>query len=112
MASLLPPTDLDALRDGMGEWLHNSMVAALTPGYDGWLDDDLAFVQDWGFALSDVRVPVLVMAGGEDLMVPVAHGEWLASHLPDATRDVVPEAGHFSLLAGVARLNAWLLHHW
>jgi pimeloyl-ACP methyl ester carboxylesterase len=112
MASLLPETDLQAMRTGLGGWLHDSAVAALSGGRDGWLDDDLAFVADWGFAVADVQVPVLVMSGGADLMVPVAHGEWLAAHLPAAERDVVPEAGHLSLLAGVGRLHEWLLLRW
>lgn len=112
MASLLPPADLRALDDGLGEWLHASMSDALASGYDGWLDDDLAFVREWGFALSDVRVPVLVLGGGQDLMVPVAHARWLAAHVPGAEQDVDPDAGHVSLLQGIDRVHAWLLERW
>jgi len=112
MQSLLPPADLKALDAGLAGWLHANMVAALTPGHEGWLDDDLAFVRDWGFALSDVRRPVLVMAGGQDLMVPLAHGQWLAEHLSGATAHIDAEAGHLSLLAGVDRMHEWLLARW
>ncbi|GAA4345283.1 alpha/beta fold hydrolase [Angustibacter luteus] len=112
MASLLPPADLVALRGGIGTWLHDSAVAALAQGHDGWLDDDLAFVQDWGFDLADVQAPLLVVAGGQDLMVPVAHGEWLAETVPGASRSIDPDAGHLSLLAGVDAVHGWLLDRW
>lgn len=112
MASLLPPVDLRALEQDLGEWLHASMSDALAPGYDGWLDDDLAFVRDWGFSLADVRVPVLVVGGGQDLMVPVAHAHWLGAHVPGAEQDLDPDAGHLSLLESAGRLHAWLLERW
>ncbi|GAB3600417.1 alpha/beta hydrolase [Angustibacter peucedani] len=112
MASLLPPADLEALAAGLGDWLHESMTRGLAPGYDGWLDDDLAFVRDWGFALGDVRVPVLVVGGGQDLMVPVAHARWLGAHVPGAGSDVQDDAGHLSLLATPGPLHEWLLARW
>jgi pimeloyl-ACP methyl ester carboxylesterase len=112
LATLLPPPDLEALRGGLGDWLHDSMAEGLAPGYDGWLDDDLAFVQHWGFALDDVRVPVLVVGGGQDLMVPVSHAHWLTEHLPGAEQDVDPDAGHVSLLHGIGRVHAWLLERY
>ena len=112
MATLLPPADVAALRAGLGRWLHESMSAGLATSYDGWMDDDLAFVRDWGFDLADLHAPALVLAGGADLMVPVAHGEWLAAHLPGAERLVDAEAGHLSLMGDPARAHAWLLSRW
>lgn len=109
MRTLLPPADLAVLGGELGTWLHASMADGLRAGVDGWLDDDLAFVQPWGFALDDVRVPVLVMAGGQDLMVPVGHGAWLAQHVPGAAALVDDDAGHLSLLAGIGRAHTWLL---
>ena len=69
----------------------------LRSGNDGWFDDDLAFTRPWGFELSDMSVPVAVWQGGEDLMVPFAHGEWLASRIPTAHPRLRPEHGHLSL---------------
>ncbi len=112
MASLLPPADLRALEAGLGGWLHASMVAGLLPGIEGWLDDDLAFVTDWGFSLDTVRVPVLVVYGGQDLMVPKGHGAWLAENVPQASDDVDETAGHLSLWTDTSRLHAWLLARW
>jgi pimeloyl-ACP methyl ester carboxylesterase len=69
------------------------------PGIDGWLDDDLAFVRDWGFALQDVAVPVAVWHGEDDRMVPVGHGRFIADLLPDARRHLVAGEGHLSIAA-------------
>ena len=44
------------------------------------------------------RVPSLVLAGANDLMLPVAHSEALAAAIPTADYVVVPEAGHAVIL--------------
>jgi pimeloyl-ACP methyl ester carboxylesterase len=51
-------------------------------GVWGWVDDDLESVRPWGFAVGDIAVPVLVWYGSADVLVPPAHGEWLAAHVP------------------------------
>jgi pimeloyl-ACP methyl ester carboxylesterase len=66
-------------------------------GYYGWMDDDLAFVQSFGFKLSEITKPVLVWQGDDDFMVPRAHSEWLAKHIPNAKLNFVEGHGHISL---------------
>jgi pimeloyl-ACP methyl ester carboxylesterase len=63
-------------------------------GVWGWVDDDLAFVRPWGFELGDIAVPVLVLFGNTDVLVPAAHGRWLAEHVPGCVVKVDDEAGH------------------
>ena len=60
------------------------------------VDDDLAFVQPWGFDPSSISVPVLVRYGATDVLVPPAHGEWLAAHVPGCVVKVDGGAGHLS----------------
>ena len=69
---------------------------ALRPGVWGWVDDDLAFLQPWGFDVDQIRVPVTVRYGRQDVMVPAAHGAWLAAHILDAQVTVDEEAGHLA----------------
>jgi pimeloyl-ACP methyl ester carboxylesterase len=69
---------------------------ALAQGTQGWVDDDLAFVEPWGFDVFEIRVPVQVRYGATDVLVPAAHGAWLAAHVPGATVTVEAESGHMS----------------
>ena len=66
--------------------------------FDGWIDDDMAFVQKFGFDLSAITKPVLVWQGDDDFMVPKAHSEWLVKHIPTATLNFIPGHGHISLV--------------
>jgi pimeloyl-ACP methyl ester carboxylesterase len=63
-------------------------------GVGGWVDDDLAFLQPWGFDVGAVAVPVLIRYGRTDVLVPAAHGEWLAANVPGCIVDVSDSAGH------------------
>jgi hypothetical protein len=52
------------------------LTATFITSHDGWLDDHVAFAQDWGFALSDIRVPVSVWYGpGDEPAAKVLLGE-------------------------------------
>jgi len=102
MASLVPPVDQTALSGDLSEDVIAGMREGLAHGIDGWLDDDLAFVAPWGFELSEISRPVSLWQGSSDLMVPFAHGEWLAARVPGASVHLVPDAGHFSVAGGNA----------
>ncbi len=84
------------------------MEEAYCQGVDGWLDDDLVFVKDWGFDLSTLSVPAMVWYGTEDTLVPPAHGRWLADHVPDALV-VTMSGGHLELVNRAEELVGWLI---
>jgi len=63
-------------------------------GVGGWADDDLAFVKPWGFDIATIAVPVLIKYGLTDVLVPAAHGEWLAANVPGAIVEVDDTGGH------------------
>ena len=71
-------------------------------GPDGFIDDELGDVRPWGFEPGQVTVPVLVFHGGQDRMVPSAHGAWLAARCPDAELWLRPDDGHVSVLGSCA----------
>ena len=79
-------------------------------GVGGWVDDDLAHLRPWGFDVGQITVPVLIRYGTTDVLVPPAHGEWLAAHVPGCVAKVDGVAGH---LAGdpeqeIAEMARWL----
>ena len=58
------------------------------------LADLVLFARPWGFALSEVTVPVHWWHGTDDNLVPFADGEAMAAHLPDATVHSIVGGGH------------------
>ena len=100
MSTLLPDVDRAVVTAEFGEDLAASFHEALRVGVDGWLDDDLALAKPWGFDLDDVQVPVAVWQGSADLMVPCAHGVWLADRLPHSVVHLEHGEGHLSLALG------------
>ncbi len=109
MESLLPDVDKAALTGETAEYFHSSMTSGLRVSSDGWLDDDIAFVTPWGFDVASIAVPMLVMQGEQDLMVPFAHGQWLATAIPSADVRLLPDEGHVSLGEKVPDVHEWLL---
>lgn len=99
-----------AVIDAQADTLGRRWLIGLAPGADGWWDDGLATIGDWGFGLSQVRAPVLVVHGERDAIVPVTHGRWLAEAIPSAEPRLLDGEGHFSLLgAPLDAVYDWLL---
>jgi pimeloyl-ACP methyl ester carboxylesterase len=86
----------------------DQLFNALAPGVDGWVDDELAFVRPWGFDVTSIRVPTAIKFGRTDNLVPPAHGDWLAAHIPNAIVDASDAAGHAGDDADVERTYAWI----
>jgi pimeloyl-ACP methyl ester carboxylesterase len=111
LGSLLSPVDSAALTGELVSFLVLQFREGLREGILGQRDDDLAFVRPWGFETSDIKVPVQIWQGGEDRMVPFAHGEWLASRLPQGDIHLEPKEGHLSLVGRYPSVHEWLGSH-
>jgi pimeloyl-ACP methyl ester carboxylesterase len=113
LASLLSPPDVAVVNGGLARELLGSMREGVGVTRAGWLDDDLAFVRPWGFELSSISVPTLLWQGRQDLMVPAAHGEWLAEHVPGVEAHLSDEDGHLSVeQRRIGDVHAWLLERY
>jgi pimeloyl-ACP methyl ester carboxylesterase len=97
LRTLVSDVDKRALTGEFAEMLAESFRRAVSKGVAGWLDDDLAFTRPWGFELGSIRRPVAVWQGGQDRMVPFAHGAWLAERIRGARVHLHPDEGHLSL---------------
>lgn len=103
LGGLLSQPDTDVLVGDVAEFMASWMRLAASTGPYGYWDDGLAFIRHWGFDLKHVDMPVTVWRAGQDLMVPPAHGEWLAAHIPGAKPRSEPAEGHISLLTNHLR---------
>jgi pimeloyl-ACP methyl ester carboxylesterase len=99
LGDLVSPVDRGQLTGEFADFLAGSFRHAVSQGIEGWHDDDLAFVRDWGFPLAQAA-RVTVWQGDQDRMVPFAHGEWLAARIPGARAQLRTGDGHLSLLVG------------
>jgi pimeloyl-ACP methyl ester carboxylesterase len=112
METLLGAEDRAVLTGAFAEYMLDSDRHALSAGVDGWLDDDLAFLADWGFAPQAIARPVLLLHGDDDRFVPVAHGHWLAARIAGAEVRIDAGDGHLTLIERRMReVNEWLLSH-
>jgi pimeloyl-ACP methyl ester carboxylesterase len=100
LETLLPDVDRAVLTGEFGDDMAASFREAIRVSVDGWLDDDLAFTKPWGFGLEEITVPTMIWQGSADLMVPFAHGQWLASQLPGASVHLEEGEGHLSVGLG------------
>jgi len=112
IGGLLPEPDRAALTGEFAATLIASSNRAVANGVWGWFDDDMTFINGWGFELDAIAVPVALWQGRQDKMVPFAHGEWLAAHVPGARPHLHDEHGHLSLaVASFPQILDDLLEH-
>jgi pimeloyl-ACP methyl ester carboxylesterase len=108
-ASIYSDRDLRCMEGEFGAFLDASTKLGLEHQIDGPWDDEYAFVAvEWGFDLATIRTPLRLRQGRQDLMVPYAHGAWLAAHIPSAEPLLSETDSHLSLLDHLAEDLAWL----
>jgi pimeloyl-ACP methyl ester carboxylesterase len=96
LMSWLDTLDTEEPPEGMTDWVRRMLVQAfreaLAPGPGGLVDDYRSFLQPWGFDVAEVAAPTRIMVASED-ETSLAHGQWLARHIPGAQLVIVP-GGH------------------
>ncbi len=93
-----------------GTWvsLGRDAEQATNDGPEGLIDDDLAFAAPWGFDVAEISVPVLLVHGGEDRVVPPTHADALLRAIPASELWLRPRDGHVSVLDASAVGTDWL----
>ena len=95
---LIGDADKAVLEGAYAEESATTMRKGLAVSFDGWIDDDIAFIQPWGFDLGAISQPVHIWQGNDDFMVPHAHSYWLEKHIPGSKLNFIPGHGHISLV--------------
>jgi pimeloyl-ACP methyl ester carboxylesterase len=101
------PADWAAL-SGDWAWFGDVVGPAIASGPGGLIDDDLANVAPWGFDPAAVVAPALFLHGGQDLIVPSSHSEWVAARCSTGELELHPDDGHISILNSGADALRWL----
>jgi pimeloyl-ACP methyl ester carboxylesterase len=79
------------------------MLHARSAATPGTMIDDLEVCRrPWGFAPSEVTVPIVLWHGARDRLVPVRHALRLAAALPACATRLEPRGGHFFFADRVA----------
>jgi pimeloyl-ACP methyl ester carboxylesterase len=97
LGGLISGADAAVLTGEFAADLAQGLRGAVRNGIAGWRDDDLAFVAGWGFQVDAAAGRAAIWQGDQDNMVPFAHGQWLAAHIPGARVHLEPGAGHLTM---------------
>jgi pimeloyl-ACP methyl ester carboxylesterase len=89
--------------------LVESLREAFANGPAGWFDDAWCLTGPWGFALSEVALPVHMWNGEVDRNVPLHAVKRMAAELDVASFEVIPGGGHLSWLAQAESVHETLL---
>ncbi|MDH4234118.1 MAG: alpha/beta hydrolase [Gallionella sp.] len=67
--------------------------------------------ENFSHAISSVSAPTLILWGDNDLVVPLRTGKVLASRMPRARLEIIPDSGHVPMLEQTERLNTLVRKH-
>jgi len=83
-----------------------SMLRAAPPAAVAWAQRAMAARPDSFDVLRDVEVPVLVVAGDEDALMPRSEAQAMAAAVKDPELVFIPDAGHLTALEAPREFNA------
>jgi pimeloyl-ACP methyl ester carboxylesterase len=82
-------------------------AAGVSRGSVGWEQSAIALRHPWGFDLSDIDVPVLLIHGIDDPYVGIEHARWLQKNIHGANLLEI-EGGHFASWFQIRKQLAYL----
>ena len=109
----MPPGDQRVFADPLTrEMFVDDLILGSRGNMQALFLDIRLFARDWGFRLSELKVPVFLIYGDEDTIVPLEHGHHLASCIPESNLRVREKAGHLGGLEASREIIDVLLSAW
>ena len=92
-------SERDNLASAKPTWdvVMQSFTFTMQQGWEWVADDYSSYLKPWGFDPRDVQVPTIIWQGGLDVNVPVQHGKWLATNMPNARLELREEESHLGI---------------
>lgn len=81
---------------------------ALSESMDGWIDDVIALGHPWDVDLSEIKSPVLLWHGGDDVFSPVGHTKWLSTKIAHSELRIEENAAHFQAVTILPEILGWV----
>ena len=107
----LGPVDKALLEDeAQASGFMATVTEAFRQGVGGYAQDVMAQAKPWAFDFAAITVPVRVLHGDADMLVPIAHGRHTAAVIPGAKLETFPEHGHLSIMGEIPQLATDLAH--
>ena len=103
--ALFNQNDLNSRRMGR-ELAHALTTAPLPSGATLVAGLDLLRDTDLRAQVPTIRQPTLLLHGAQDALMPLAAAQWLATTLPQARLEILPDAAHAPFLSDAARCAA------
>jgi pimeloyl-ACP methyl ester carboxylesterase len=108
-AKMMPAADREILADeSLAATLSSEMHESYRQGARGVVKEAMLFTKPWGFRLEDIRVPVLLWHGSEDLNAPLAMAKEMERRIPSCTATYYEGDGHLYFLRRWAEIAAAL----
>jgi pimeloyl-ACP methyl ester carboxylesterase len=90
----------------------DDILRTVRGGLPGPALDLRVFVREWGFRLTDIRVPVHFWQGDADPIVTLAQAQHMAARVPRSTFVLRPEESHLGGFAVAHEAVATVMGHW
>jgi pimeloyl-ACP methyl ester carboxylesterase len=99
LASALPDEETKVLQTvpGLAEMLVDGYREGTRQGWQGAVADYRSIASPWGFALTDITVPLSLWHGDRDHLVPAHHAEYVASQVRSAELQIIKGDGHLAM---------------
>lgn len=99
MSKQMPAADRAFLADDeILKMLREEAPESYRQGARAAVDEAVMFNKPWGFRLEDIRVPVLLWHGSEDLNAPLSMAKEMEARIPDCTATYYEGEGHLYFL--------------